>query len=322
VTSSPTYRVRFRFRLQKKLHIDQKDYRFEIEARDVVLSPQLPDLTISDSEWLVMNVRGFESEEKARSFGRKLKSACELSSVAARLGIDSGTDLPTAGLGQLMRNRIRGESGLLVRDNIHGVDVFLDDPAVRIVSFNASGTVRATPHRFLGDLKDFFEALPSISQKTKDIILLLNYALLRSEPVAQIVFAFSAVEMLGQDEDWSSDQKQLLDELADAARKSTTGSVDEREEVVSAIRRNMHRVSLRQGVMRLLSSLSLDHLKKRWDKLYEERSTLVHGLAPKPGVDYGDLAHRSICLCGQILLTAIESEVPDVKRHIKALYET
>jgi hypothetical protein len=320
VITSPKYRVRFRFRLQKKLHIEQKEYRFEIEGRDVVLSPQIPDLNISDSEWLVMNVRGFESEEQAQAFGRTLKSACELSSIAARLGMDSGIDLPTAGLGQSMRDQIREQSGFLVRDNIHGVDVFLDDPAIRILNLNATGTVRATHHRFLGDLKGLFEALPSISQKTKDTALLLNYALLRSEPVAQIVFAFSAVEMLGQDEDWSTAQKQLLDELAASAQKVGIGSIEEREEIKSAIQR-MQKLSLRQGVMRLLTSLNLDHLKKRWDKLYEERSTLVHGLAPKPGVNYSDLAHKSISLCGQILLTAIAKEVPDVSKHINDLYK-
>jgi hypothetical protein len=321
VAASPTYRVRFRFRLQKKLNIDQKEYRFEIEGRDVVLSPPLPDLNISDSEWLVMNVTGFESEEKAKSFGRKLKSACELSSVAARLGIDTGIDLPTAGLGQSVRDQIREKSGLLVRDNVHGVDVFLDDCAVRILNINARGTVRATHHRFLGELIGLFETLPSISPKTKDIVLLLNYALLRSEPVAQIVFAFSAVEMLGQDEDWSSDQKQLLEELAASAQRFGIGTIEERQEIMSAIQR-MNKLSLRQGVMRLLTSLNLDHLKKRWDKLYDERSTLVHGLAPKPGVNYSDLAHKSISLCGHILLTAIAKEVPDVTKHVKALYET
>lgn len=96
-----TYRVRFRFRLQKQLHLDQKEFRFQIQGHEVVLSPQATDLNISDSNWLVMNVRGFETDEAAKTFGRKLKSTCELSSVTSRLGLDSGIDLPTAGLGPL-----------------------------------------------------------------------------------------------------------------------------------------------------------------------------------------------------------------------------
>jgi hypothetical protein len=51
-------------------------------------------------------------------------------------------------------------------------------------------------------------------ERVAHVILLFNYALMRPEPVAQIVFAVSAVQSLGQDESWSHDQKQLLRELA------------------------------------------------------------------------------------------------------------
>jgi hypothetical protein len=144
---------------------------------------------------------------------------------------------------------------------------------------SATGTVRAMPDRFLGDLDQLFEASNPVLQNTKDMVLLLNYALLRSEPVAQIVFAFSAVEMLGQQETWSNDQKRIIGELVVAAQNTGIGSVDEREEVIDAINKSLHKLSLRQGVMRLLTSLNLNHLKKNWDKLYQERSSLVHGLA-------------------------------------------
>ncbi len=118
------------------------------------------------------------------------------------------------------------------------------------------------------------------SQRVEDVILLLNYTLLRPESVAQIVFAVSAVESLGQDESWSKDQKQLLREIAAAAEQSATGTDAERQEVADAIRKSLHRLTLRQGVFRLLDRLGLQQLKKPWEDLYAERSTLVHGLAP------------------------------------------
>ena len=78
--------------------------------------------------------------------------------------------------------------------------------------------------------------------------------------------------------------------------------------------------TLRQGVFRLLDGLGLAHLKTPWDGLYAGRSTLVHGLAPKPGADYGDLAHRTVSRCGQILLKAIAAEIPMADRHVARLY--
>ena len=321
MSNPEAFRARFRFRLQKKLNIKARKYLLQIGTYDVVLSPQLPEIDICDSEWLVMNAKQFESGEEARRFAVRLKTACEVSSVAARLGIDSGVDLPTSGFGQLVKKYAREQSGILLRDNVHGVDVFPDDPNIRIIHFSGTGTVSAQPDPFLADLSHLYGVVENASQETRDMVLLLNYALMRSDPVAQIVFAFSAVEMLGQTEVWSDNQKQLLKELAVSAEESEIGLDEERKEVADAIRKGIHRLSLRQGVLRLLTSLDLDHLKPIWDELYGKRSTLVHGLAPKPGADYGELAHRTVSLCGQILLKAIAREITGANSHVGRLYE-
>jgi hypothetical protein len=109
------------------------------------------------------------------------------------------------------------QEGAHVRDNIHGLDVLPDHPNTRIFTMSATGIVRAVPDPFLSDLDEIVRAAVTPSQRVAAVILLLNYALLRPEPVAQIVFAVSAVESLGQGESWSKDQKALLSEIAAAA---------------------------------------------------------------------------------------------------------
>ena len=99
--------------------------------------------------------------------------------------------------------------------------------------------------------------------------------------------------MLGQDETWTEDQKQLLRKLATTAAQSTIGTVEERGEVAEAIEK-LHRLTLRQGVFRLLYRLGLSRLKPQWDALYAERSTLVHGLAPQGGGRSGEEGRRRI----------------------------
>ena len=248
-----TYRVRFRFRLQRFLNIPSAKYSLEVAGREAVLS-SMTDSNISDSSWLVMNVRGFENNQEATAFAARLKAACEFSSVAARLGMDAGVDLPTSSFSSFVKESIRQESGISLRNNVHGIDVFVDGPNVRIGIIEASGRGLVAPDPFLADLTGFYEQVGGASQTTRDIVLLLNYALMRPDPVAQIVFAFSVVEMLGQC-DWSSDQKLLLDRLAISEGQSDLAPLDERSEVVYAIKRGMHRVSLRQGVLRLLVRL-------------------------------------------------------------------
>lgn len=317
----PTYRARLRFRLLKKLSINEPERRLTVAGREVVLSSPIPDMPIRDSEWLVMNARGFSTEDEAKDFGRKLRSAIELASVSTRLGIDAGRDLASSGLARTVKDQIAKETGTLARDNVHGLDVFEDNPNIRIFNLSATGTVHALPDPFLRMVAEVHGVAASASDRARDVILLLNYALMRPEPVAQIVFAFSAVEMLGQSESWTDEQKRLLSEVADAAERSSTGNADERQEVADAIRKSLHRLTLRQGVLRLLDALELAHLKKDWDAIYAERSTLVHGLAPKPGADYGDLAFRAVSLCGQILLKAVAADVPAANQYADKFYE-
>ena len=280
----------------------------------------MKDAAIRDSEWLVMNARGFASKGEARQFGHRLRAALEVSSVAMRIGVDAGRDLATSVLGQSVRESIERDTGALVRNNIHGLDVFPDNPRTCFFDLQGTGSVLTGADDFLAGLDDLHQVAAGASRRVADGVLLLNFALMRPEPVAQIVFAVSAVEMLGQTETWSADQKRLLRELSQAAEQSAIGTEGERREVSKAIAKSLHRLSLRQGVFRLLDRLGFGHLKQRWDALYAERSTLVHGLAPRPGADYSDLANRTVSLCGQILLAAIAAEIPGANRHAQRMY--
>ena len=318
--TTDTYRARLRFRVQKKLNLEAEKHVLAVSDREVVLSPHLPDRPIRDSDWLVINARGFSSDAEAREFSQRLKLACEVASVSTRLGVDTGRDIATSGFGKMVKDHVLKETGVTLRDNVHGIDVFADDPNVRFGHMDATVTVHAAPEPFLTILSSWGASIGEVSQSTRDVVLLMNFALMRPEPVAQIVFAFSAVEMLGQDEDWTPTQRRLLADLATIAREHTDGSDDERNEVASAIERGTQRLSLRQGVLRLLTSLELQDLRKDWDRQYGERSTLVHGLAPVPGADYTQLAYRVVNLCGRILLTYISREVPGVREHIDTYF--
>ena len=139
------FRVRFRFRLLKQLNISAKRYELNIGEHDVVLSAALSDVVISESNWLVMDARGFHSEPDARRFAMKLKGACELSSVASRLGVDAGVDAPTSSFGSAVKEYIREQSGILLRHNIHGIDVFQDESNVRIGDIRSTGTILTGP---------------------------------------------------------------------------------------------------------------------------------------------------------------------------------
>ena len=319
--TSATYRIRFRFRSQRKLQLPGTEHTFVVAGRDVILKSQEKGRPISTDNWLIMSVRGFATEQEAADFGRALKIATELSSTVARVGIDSGLDLPTLSFAQEMKDALRALDDVILRDNIHGLDIYVDDPRVTYKVLNIEASATHSPEPFLSGIDHVFDIAAVPSPRARKIVLLLNYALTRPDPVAQIVFAISAVEMLGQDnQNWSDDQKKLLKELARSAETSTIATSAESSEVADAIRRGTHKAGLRQGVLRLLASLNLTSLKPSWDKIYGERSTLVHGLAPMPGVDYTEQARRTLNICGRILFTALAREMPGADREIDTIY--
>ncbi len=321
ISTNDKYRARLRFRVSKKLDVDSHEYVFSIGNTRVVLSPPSPNEKIRDSEWVILNARGFETEEDAWAFGNALALACESASAATRLGVDCGINRPTCDLAQAVKDRIKESTDTIVRGNVHGLDVFVDAPNVSILSIQGTGTVRVRPDKFIETMSEIVEASPTVSQETRDVLLLLNYALMRPDPVSKIVFCISAVEMLGQNQEWSPSQAALIVALHDEALRNTDHCDEvERAEVANAIKKGLHKLSLRQGALRLLDSLGCSDLKREWDRLYGKRSTLVHGLAPEPGVDYSQLATDVVNFCGQVLLRYIAREIPQANKFITEFY--
>jgi hypothetical protein len=318
--TSNTHRVRIRFRVAKNLHVAGSSYEFKVGGRNALLQTSNEETAIKDSEWLVVNTCDFLEESEARAFGRNLQASLHLASAITRLGIDPGINRPTASLSSSIKQQIAEKTGAQIRDSIHGLDVFLDEPNVHFFEAHGTGGVLSNPTPFLTYAAELHDAVENMSKEALDVVLLLNFALMRPEPVAKIVFSISAVEMLGQQEDWSEAQREMLDRLAGSVMEIGVGTAHEREEVMLAIKRGAHRISLRQGVIRLLNRLNLSHLKKPWDALYEERSKLVHGMAPVPGARYDEFAARTVDLCGRILLTRIALEVPAVAKYLDTHY--
>jgi hypothetical protein len=312
------FRVRFRFRVRPCLNIQAARHALTVVGRTVTISSGSGEKPIRDCEWLEANATGFTNEEDARDYALRLKAACGAAAAATRIGLDGGVDPVTSSFSNAVKLAVQAQTGVQLRDSVHGVDVFEDSPQVRFMSMRANLVGLVDPSLFFRLIEPAHLHAVELPQQARDTVLLVNYALMRTDPVAQIVFAVSAVEALGQ-ASWSCSQRELLDSLANHASSSTIGTDEERAEVAAAIRR-AHKLSLRQGVKRLLDQLGLRSLGKHWDAMYEARSKLVHGLAPIPGVDYSQQANDTINLCGRILMTLVAREIPAVAEHIDVMY--
>lgn len=303
------FRIRLRVRIPKGLTSEATSLNVMVMNKDVTITSQKKNEPLKEAKWIILGARGFSTEEAAQHFGTRLRSIVQLAALSSRLGVDAGEDKPTNWVSEdFARNKLGLKDHERIAPNIHGLSVLPDDDNTRIPVGEFQATVTADPEHLVSALRELGENDEISFEEASNAVRVLNLALMTSEPLAQMVLSFSAVEELGQNEKWSEAQVALIKELADAAETSATGAAHERAEVADAIRKGLFPLSLRQGVMRLLSRLSLDALRKEWDRLYGIRSGLFHGTARLSDSEINHAAQDTITLCGRIILAIVVKE--------------
>jgi hypothetical protein len=303
------FRIRLRARLAKGLTTEATRLSVEVANKDVTITSQEKGESLSKAQWIVLIARGFTTEEQAQQFGTQLCSTLELAALSSRLGVDVGENKPSTWVSEDFARSL----GLIkeherIAPNIHGLAILPDDDYTRFPISNAHMTVTADPEHFASALRELGKNGDIALGAAANGVRLLNLALMTSEPLAQMVLAFSAVEELGQKEKWSEAQRALIKQLAAAAEASAEITTEQGAEVATAIRSGLFRLSLRQGVIRLLSRLELEHLGKDWKRLYSIRSGIFHGIAHLTDAEINQAALDTITLCGRIILSMVAKE--------------
>jgi hypothetical protein len=303
------FRIRLRARIAMGLTTEATSLSVVVANKDVTITCQNKEEPLKKAKWIVLNAHGFATEEAARHFGTRLCSILQLAALSSRLGVDVGEDKPTSWVSEhFARSMGFIKEHERIAPNVHGLAILPDDDNTRIPVMDFQGTVTADPEHLASALRELGENGNIGLGAAANGVRLLNLALMTSEPLAQMVLALSAVEELGQNEKWSEAQIALIKQLADAAEASVEVTAAQRAEVARAIRTGLFPLSLRQGVMRLLSEVDLDHLRKEWDRLYGIRSGLFHGTARLSDSEINQAALDTITLCGRIILALVAKE--------------
>jgi hypothetical protein len=299
------FRIRLRVRLARALATEETTMKFVVENRDVTLTSQNGDEPLSKTDWVAFGARGFATEQEARDFGNRLCSVLQLAGLASRLGLDVGADEPFQGVTitiKLQRALADHERAAISK---HGLTILPDDDNSVVINPLVGMPTTENPEHFASALRELGESGAPAAEVAVNGVRLLNLALMISEPLAKMALALSAVEELGQNQKWSEAQQALIRRLADTAEASEDLPGPERAEVAKSIREGLFPLSLRQGVMRLLSDLKLEQLRKEWDRLYGIRSGLFHGTARLPVHEINQAATDTVTLCGRVILAVV-----------------
>jgi hypothetical protein len=299
------YRVRLRVRITKALNTEDVSRTIDIAGREVTVVSQKPGQPLLEATWIIFQAGGFLNEEEARKSGEQLRTVAEIAALCSRLGLDVGRDNVTSWMSEDYA-RLRGlQPHERIFPNVHGLTIVPDDGSARFPLVEIDATVRADPEHLLAAMCETATGLPANFSTEENGVHILNLALINPQPLAQIALSLSAVESLGQNEKWTEKQTLLISQLARRVESRSDGDI-EYHEVAEALRRSLYRLGLRQGVMRILASLDLQHLRKEWDRVYTARSGLFHGTVKMTEPEIGQLAIDAVTLCGQIILAVAE----------------
>jgi hypothetical protein len=315
MNQNQVFRARLRVRLGMALNSDELILIAKVGGREVEVRSVNSDEKLRDAKWIVFGSGGFASEAEAQAFGEQLRSVAGIVGFCLRLGIDVGEDKTTTWVNEEFARSIRliGPDERL-HPNVHGLTIHPDDGRSRFPSTSATLSGAYSPTQLVQAIEGFGIDLPPPLSGAEVGVRLLNRALMTSEPLTQVVLAVSVVEALGQDEKWTEKQRCNLQALAELME---TGHHTDQEdkEIADALLRSVHRISLRQGVLRVLTRLKLEHLKKEWDRLYGMRSGVFHGTEHLSETEIRQLAQDCITLCGKIVIALLKEEgigVPEI----------
>ena len=207
------------------------------------------------------------------------------------------------------------EHDFRVPPEIHGILVLPDDGKSWFMYASASLSVKGNQGQLIEALEQLADNSASFDviqypARLVNSLRLLNLAMIADDSRAKIVLAIAAVEGLMRDEKWSDGQRQWFTDTIESLHAEDD---DELGEIADALAtQRMHRISLRQGVFRLLKQNGLQDYRARWDDLYERRSGLFHGTLVLDRHETNRLGTETVKLCVTIVLTILQNRGVDL----------
>jgi|GEM_PF-6967535 len=308
----PTWKVRLRVHLASKLATEERVIKEKFRGRQLILTGRDRSKPIGDSQWIVFSANRFATIERAVEFGLALQSALSVAGVLTGLPIDVGADNKATGsFSEFIKEKFAKDGQFLI-DDVHGLDVYPDTVTAFWMFGEGLLSTTTRPDRWLSPVSALSRAIAKLDDRGRSASLLINAAGMAGHPVAVIALCVAAIELLAAGEKWNDAQTAWLAGLPEYLASSPGLSDDERRELRHAVT-NLKNFGASEKNRRLIKRLGLDEITVRWNKLYEKRSRLFHGVQRFPHSDLVNTASEASELCKMIVIAYIESRAGKVE---------
>jgi hypothetical protein len=268
---------------------------------------------IKDSARAAVLSQPYATADEALKAAENVKAALLHWAVEQRVGVDFGGGPPRgivtdAGLAELQR-----QSGLRLRNDVHGIDVYEAQPEPRFVHLTADAVAGKNPENLIRTLNDRFQngTLPTAKQTLASEIYTGSFFDVSSR--SRFITLVTAVEALLQLGDRPEPVQMLVNDLVDRVR----GSNLEHETIQSIVSnlKWLKKNSIRGSGQKLAASLLEGHnydgrnAAEFFKYAYDLRSQIVHdGRAKDASINMLAIANAMETFVSDLLLASLRND--------------
>ncbi len=194
--SATDFRFRLKFRVAKRINSRAQEIAFEAPglARPATLTNATRDQSISDGNWLCVWSRRYPRREEAEHSGKLMADALLLAGAERWTGIDVGFGHALSGFSRDIKAKL-AEQGIVMRDDIFGLDVFKDvEVCIPQSQMNLTGLI--DPDYFLRSVRDLATLAALMDDRSRMSARLINDALFPLTTEARLIILMTAIESL------------------------------------------------------------------------------------------------------------------------------
>jgi len=294
------FAFRLRFRTAKGFTTDES--RFNVQGPGGVLFTiaATPDgNSLRAPGWVSVRHSGYATADEARDIAGKLRCQLLAAGTIKWMGFDFGHDANTAQMSDAFRSEMEQQQGCRIRNNVHGLDVFEEDPvlATKFFSMSATGTVTMRTDAFAQAMASINGESLMFSDRQLVAMELLNDSIFPASTDSQFLTRVSAMEVLCERGRRSADEVAALNSLAITLKELKLG--DEDRDSLRQYILNGKKESISDACRRRIGELLGPEKVKVMERIYKARSRLVH--AGEGRGQTGEIAGEALTLATDLL---------------------
>lgn len=280
-----SFRYKVRMSWGSRLPFDEHEWRFPESSHGLRAAAMQEDLTLRESEWIVLRGDDYETEAVAREAGMEARQILQRAFAALRLGADFGDHHHgELRLAEGFQNELEARVGAPVVADNHYLLTFPSEPRPHV--FGASGRGRVDPPtaEAVKALEHPGARIPCSDPEHLAHQLFGASFFVDDSPEARLLLLTAAVEALLDFQPRSDETRDLVQKWRDEVRAAEIDPA-ERDSILGQLS-FLKQESINQGGQRMVAALLAD---RRYDDLdpdvffrraYDLRSKVTHAGRP------------------------------------------